>query len=1117
MAVDSVRISGTGTVTEGSGNSAAFSVYRTGDLTSALTVFVRFGGSARPGSDYNLSPSKSFVFPVGSSSLTITVTPIDDTIYKGDRDVVASLLNDSHYSVLIGIVPARITIIDNDPSVAPVPTVATAAAASPNPVTSTTAALSVLGTDDGGEAALSYTWATTGTPPAAVTFSANGTNAAKSSTATFTAAGSYIIQCTIKDAGNLTVASPVTVTVNQTATSVAVTPASANVVITQTQQYSAVVKDQFGAALTAQPAITWSPASVTSGTLSVTGFFTANTTVGGPYTLTATSGSASGTATVTVVNAAPTVATAAIASPNPVTGKTTLLSVLGADDGGEANLTYTWATTGTPPSAVTFSANGTNAAKSSTATFSKAGSYSIRVTARDADGLAVFQDCTVNVTAKATSISITPSSPFIIAGNSRTFTGSVKDQFSQLVSPQPAITWSVSGGGSINSITGFYQSSAVPGMARIIAGGGAMMAGLPVTATSGLAMQINFQPGSSATPFGYDSDTGAVFGAKSNGLSYGWNVGHSDMTRDRNVNSDQRLDTLAQFHAGGEWRCAVPNGEYVVRVTIGDPSNASTHTVNVQGVSYWNATPLAANVFQQKASIVIVSDGSLRINQGSGAEAATRICSVEIYEKGATSTLQGASAQINMQPNALTPPTGYVADSGSIYGAQTGGMTYGWNVSHADSVFQRQINSTPRLDTVCRIKASANWKVAVPNGYYNVRVTVGDPAAVSQNTIRVQGISYWSVLSLAANQFATFTKRVQISNGQITIDTNLAADKSTSLCSIEYYRCDYGAITLTQPGMINGQVPLIVAITESTGNHTIGLSNGAVLVGGGTSRTVSGPSVLNTGITYGTVAGMTSITIDGVSASSSTAIAVTIGAITRGDSLPDSIPPGWQRFVPVTITPNLVNTGISVFFNVSPGPGGATAEITMGAQREVSGNIGITASSQSARGGADTLFVRASTSDNPLNDIATSNAFYICDHPRNISLQPINRDENTATHIGMQADELFTSDSGNTGNLTKCAITECIGQNPVVHYDDPPYLGPWNNNIIVGWLMPAENGFFVDNHLMPKSKLKPTQQNPSGHIIILQGHVFHCYRCLAYLKPVPNGGFTYVSGQPLLH
>src|SRR5438309_5039306 len=100
--------------------------------------------------------------------------------------------------------------------------------------------------------------------------------------------------------------------------------------------------------------------------------FTAGRTAGGPFTVTASSGGVNGTASVTVVNAAPTVATAASASPNPATGTTTNLSGLGADDGGEAKLTYTWATTGTPPAAVTFSANRTYAAKNVVATFAKA-------------------------------------------------------------------------------------------------------------------------------------------------------------------------------------------------------------------------------------------------------------------------------------------------------------------------------------------------------------------------------------------------------------------------------------------------------------------------------------------------------------------------------------------------------------------------------------------------------------------------------------------------------------------------------------------------------------------------------------------------------------------------
>jgi hypothetical protein len=74
-----------------------------------------------------------------------------------------------------------------------------------------------------------------------------------------------------------------------------------------------------------------------------------------------------------LANSAPAVATGASASPSLLTDKTTSLSVLGADDGGGANIVYTWAISGTPPASVTFIANGTNAAKTTTAMFTKAG------------------------------------------------------------------------------------------------------------------------------------------------------------------------------------------------------------------------------------------------------------------------------------------------------------------------------------------------------------------------------------------------------------------------------------------------------------------------------------------------------------------------------------------------------------------------------------------------------------------------------------------------------------------------------------------------------------------------------------------------------------------------
>src|ERR1019366_6200631 len=71
-------------------------------------------------------------------------------------------------------------------------------------------------------------------------------------------------------------------------------------------------------------------------------------------------------------------------------------SFLGADEGGESNLTYTWAITGTPPAAVTFSSNGTNSAKNTTATFTKAGTYSFQVTVTDVSAQTAVG--TVNVT-----------------------------------------------------------------------------------------------------------------------------------------------------------------------------------------------------------------------------------------------------------------------------------------------------------------------------------------------------------------------------------------------------------------------------------------------------------------------------------------------------------------------------------------------------------------------------------------------------------------------------------------------------------------------------------------------------------------------------------------------
>ena len=139
------------------------------------------------------------------------------------------------------------------------------------------------------------------------------------------------------------------------------------------------------------------------------------------------------------------------------------------------------------------------------------------------------------------------------------------------------------------------------------------------------SISINFQEDTAAIPAGYLKDAGHVFGNRGNGFSYGWSSDHTDLDRDRNINPDQRLDTLLHFHAGQNWEIALPNGTYEVTTSIGDAGNVSTHTLNVEGVPYWTNQSLVANQFLKQTQLVTVSDGRLTLDMGTAPEKATRI------------------------------------------------------------------------------------------------------------------------------------------------------------------------------------------------------------------------------------------------------------------------------------------------------------------------------------------------------------------------------------------------------------------------------------------------------------------------------------------------------------
>jgi hypothetical protein len=172
----------------------------------------------------------------------------------------------------------------------------------------------------------------------------------------------------------------------------------------------------------------------------------------------------------------PTVAAAAAADPNPVTGKTTPLSVLGADLDGESGLKYTWTPIGQRwgSRAPVFSVNGTNAAKSTIVTFLKDGTYRFRCTISNANGGIVASDVSVVVKQTATAMRMSPHKQTVPQGGTVDYHAAVLDQFHHSMRTQPSIVFSVrSGPGTIDSVTGlFTASSTIKGHVQIAATAG---------------------------------------------------------------------------------------------------------------------------------------------------------------------------------------------------------------------------------------------------------------------------------------------------------------------------------------------------------------------------------------------------------------------------------------------------------------------------------------------------------------------------------------------------------------------------------------------------------------------------------------------------------------------
>ncbi len=151
-----------------------------------------------------------------------------------------------------------------------------------------------------------------------------------------------------------------------------------------------------------------------------------------------------------------------------------------------------------------------------------------------------------------------------------------------------------------------------------------------------LETRINFQPEESDKVCGYFPDYGKTFKKRNNNSnrSYGWNRDHTDLARDRQIRSNQLIDTLTHFRSGGKWELRVFNGRHQITVGIGDAEYPSTHSIYVEGQRFWDGVELAANEFRQITRMIEVDDGRLTIDQGDAPEMATRMNFVTVNSSG---------------------------------------------------------------------------------------------------------------------------------------------------------------------------------------------------------------------------------------------------------------------------------------------------------------------------------------------------------------------------------------------------------------------------------------------------------------------------------------------------
>ncbi|WP_354500164.1 malectin domain-containing carbohydrate-binding protein [Mycetocola sp. 2940] len=354
----------------------------------------------------------------------------------------------------------------------------------------------------------------------------------------------------------------------------------------------------------------------------------------------------------------------------------------------------------------------------------------------------------------------------------------------------------------------------------------------PVTDTGSVdgAVRVDFTTAAGDLAAGYLRDHGQAYALRTgagqgSGLTYGWKdqVTETDLDisvggttpgngRDRATSQpDMRLDSFMHMQsadvagtfngtpARAFWELALPNGEYTVTVAVGDPapqaSDQEIHQINLENASLINLfTPTgaagAATRHTTATKTVSVTDGALTVDAIGGRN--TKISYIDVVpveDTGGDDPTDGAQVKVAFQPAAATTPAGWTAETGSAYSDARG---FGWlNAANGQPVDRTVATRTrtapmsgiaypsdPLLKSFAFLDNESQptytdgiWEYKVPNGTYQVAVSVGDANYIdSTHGVSVEGQpAIANFLPTETTPFQTGVRDVTVTDGKVSI------------------------------------------------------------------------------------------------------------------------------------------------------------------------------------------------------------------------------------------------------------------------------------------------------------------------------------------------------------